>query len=118
MELFPNMSMHITTASTVILSREEEILTEIRSIIAAEVASIKGHRVVLFGSRATGKAHSRSDFDIGIDGPAPLDLKIFNRLSDSLEQIDTLYTIDLVDMNNVSEVFRKNALNHAVTLYE
>jgi predicted nucleotidyltransferase len=98
--------------------REQQILETICVALAREKTLLKGHRVVLFGSRATGKARPRSDFDIGIEGPAPLAAVSFHTLADRLEQIDTLYRIDLVDLQTVSEQFRLTAIKNAKVIYE
>ena len=52
-------------------------------------------QVLLFGSRAKGTAMERSDIDIAVSG-----VKDFYGLQDKLEQIETLYSIDAVDMDN------------------
>jgi predicted nucleotidyltransferase len=90
-------------------NREQQILESIRSSLAREKTILKGHKVVLFGSRATGKARPRSDFDIGIDGPAPMAAASFHSLADRLDEIETLYRIDLVDLKAVTEQFRCTA---------
>jgi len=54
---------------------------------------------VLFGSRAKGTALPRSDFDIAVSGAPD-----FDGLSEDMEEIPTLYTIDLVDMDTCGNV--------------
>ncbi len=49
---------------------------------------------VLFGSRAKGTFLERSGFDIAVSGAAD-----FDGLLEDVEEIPTLYTIDLVDMD-------------------
>ena len=53
-------------------------------------------RIILFGSRAKGTHRERSDIDIAVSGVASCD--IFE-LEEELEDIPTLYTIDLVDLD-------------------
>ncbi len=98
--------------------REQQILEMIHRTFAREHSLLAGRKVVLFGSRATGQARPRSDFDIGIDGDSPLDAVSFQRLVDQLDRIDTLYRIDLVDMQTVSEKFRRTAMKQAKVIYE
>jgi len=64
------------------------------------------YRIFLFGSRATGSAGKRSDIDIGIEGPAPVPRAALAAINDELEEAPTLYTIDIVDFERVSENFR------------
>jgi len=79
---------------------------------------LQGHKVILYGSRAQGKARPRSDFDIGIWGIEPLPLGVFYKLEDMMEELPTLYKIDLVDLNRTSEKFQQQALRHVEILYE
>jgi predicted nucleotidyltransferase len=95
-------------------------LTPIKKIIEAcesMADELRDHRVILFGSRASGDARERSDFDIGVLGDRPLPLKTFYRLEDLFDEIDTLYRIDWVDLNRVSPEFRREALKKAEVLY-
>jgi predicted nucleotidyltransferase len=63
----------------------------------------------LFGSRADGTAHERSDIDIGIEGPQPVPQATLASIQEELEEAPTLYTIDVVDFRRVSEKFRRVA---------
>ena len=65
------------------------------------------YRVFLFGSRAEGSAHERSDIDIGIEGPHPVPSEALALIRDELEDAPTLYTIDVVDFARVPEKFRR-----------
>jgi predicted nucleotidyltransferase len=73
-------------------------------------------RAVLLGSRATGAAGPRSDWDIGITGPAPVDGAILERIREALENLPTLATFDVVDLAVVPEGFRERALEEGMTL--
>ena len=67
------------------------------------------YRVFLFGSRAIGTAHERSDVDIGIEGPAPVPNSVLSAIEDELEDAPTLYTIEVIDFRRVSDNFRQVA---------
>ncbi len=67
------------------------------------------YRVFLFGSRAEGKAHERSDIDIGIEGPGPVPLDALSAIQEELDEAPTLYTIEVVDFTRVPEKFRRVA---------
>jgi len=47
-------------------SREEAIKQLIKEQLRKAAFGLKGYKVFLFGSRATGTAKSRSDFDVGV----------------------------------------------------
>lgn len=98
--------------------RELEIRSLIRAALECAAPLLAGHQVVLFGSRARGDAGVRSDFDLGVDGDAPLELDHFFAIEDQLENVPTLYKIDWVDLRRVSPEFRKRALRHCEVLYE
>lgn len=91
---------------------------EIIRSLQAHRRELRGHQVYLFGSRARGEAGRFSDFDIGIDGPEPLDLPAFFDIEDSLDRIPTLYQFDLVDLNRASPKLRDNARREGRLLYE
>ena len=71
--------------------RVKRVYTEIYKICREYGAE----QVILFGSRAKGTAMMRSDIDIAVSG-----VRDFYDLEDKLEQIETLYSIDVVDMDN------------------
>ena len=79
---------------------------------------LRGYRVFLFGSRATGNARERSDFDVGILGDAPVPLQTFYRIDDLLENIETLYKIDFVDLNRAAPSLKREALKAVEPLFD
>jgi predicted nucleotidyltransferase len=99
-------------------SREQFVKAEITKVFSGFSAELKGRKAVLFGSRAAGEAGERADFDIGITGPGPLPASLFFKIEDSLERIETLYRIDLVDLAHVGDVFRAQAFGDYEVLYE
>lgn len=50
--------------------------------------------IILFGSRAKGTALERSDIDIAVSG-----VNDFDALEEEIEEIPTLYTVDLLNMD-------------------
>ena len=99
------------------MNRERQILEKIKEALDRVSGDLVGYRVFLFGSRATGTAKERSDFDIGILGPKKLPLRIFYKIDDLFDEIETLYSIDLVDIHEVSDRFRNEALQKTEVLY-
>jgi len=67
------------------------------------------YRIFLFGSRAEGTARDRSDIDIGIEGPSPVLFETLAAINDDLEDLPSLYSIDVVDFSRVPERFRQVA---------
>ena len=72
--------------------RVEEVIAE----ITQRCKNYGAERIILFGSRAKGTATERSDIDIAVSGVASCDIY---ELQEELEDIPTLYTIDLVDLD-------------------
>jgi len=91
------------------MNREAEIKTLIADVMRRNADLLLGHRVFVFGSRATGDARPHSDFDIGVMGDEPLPLKDFYTIEDHLDDLPTLYKIDWVDFNRASPRFRERA---------
>lgn len=69
---------------------EEQILSNIMKICRKYQAK----EVILFGSRAKGTATERSDFDVAVSGVAE-----FEDLKEEIEDIQTLYSFDIIDMD-------------------
>ena len=68
----------------------EEVFRKIIEICRRNGAS----KVILFGSRAKETARERSDIDIAVCGVYDME-----KLQEEIEDIPTLYTIDLVDLD-------------------
>jgi predicted nucleotidyltransferase len=64
-------------------------------------------RVYLFGSRATGKAHKLSDVDLAILSIQPLPVGFIANLREKIEESTIPYKVDLVDLSQVDDTFRK-----------
>lgn len=72
--------------------RVDEVITE----IVQRCKTYGAYKIILFGSRAKGTATERSDIDIAVSGVDSCDML---ELQENLEDIPTLYTIDLVDLD-------------------
>ena len=99
-------------------AREAEVMAMIRDVFRRIAPLLDGYQVFLFGSRASGAARPRSDFDVGIIGEKPIALRDFYVIEDLLENLPTLYTIDWVDFNRASARFRNEAMKQVEILYE
>ena len=88
----------------------EEILQEIIRICKNNSVT----KVILFGSRAKGTALERSDIDISVCGT-----KDIEKLREELEDIPTLYTIDVVDMDECrNELLLEDIKQYGRKIYE
>jgi uncharacterized protein len=72
------------------------------------------YNIFFFGSRVQEKGDERSDIDIGIKGSKPIPVNVFETIKDKIEEIPTLYTIDIVDFQKVSPEFKSVALKKII----
>lgn len=70
------------------------------------------YQVFFFGSRVKGDNFERSDIDLGIDGPVRVSAGIKLKIQEELDDLPLLYKIDVVDFNNVSKNFKKEATKY------
>ncbi len=98
-------------------SEGQHIIQLIQEAFQKRSTSLKGSKVILFGSRARGNAKQRSDFDVGIIRQKPLPLNTFFDLQEDLQNLPTLYKIDLVDLNRTSKDFQKIALQDTKLIF-
>ena len=88
---------------------EKELKKEILQI-AEKYLDLSQYQLFFFGSRVSGKSFERSDIDVGIQGHQKLPFIAKMQIEEDLENLPTLYKIDLIDFNDVSEDFKKVAL--------
>jgi len=80
--------------------------------IIGKYLDLKVYRIFFFGSRVKGKGNERSDIDVGIEGPRPVPPKIMWQIEDEIENLPTLYKIEIVDFSQVPSKFKKVAREH------
>ena len=87
----------------------EKLRTDLRSIVGRRLDLAK-YRLFFFGSRVTNTGDDHSDIDIGVEGAAPVPAAALSAIKEELENLPTVYKLDLVDFADVSEDFKKVAL--------
>jgi uncharacterized protein len=65
-------------------------------------ATDQSYKVVVFGSRATGKARKYSDVDLALFGADKISLRVASRLAEAFEDSSLPYNVDIIDAKNVS----------------
>jgi len=70
----------------------------------------KNYKIYLYGSWMKGNALPNSDIDIAIYGQTEVDALIMIKIKDEIENLPTLRSIDLIDLNLVSENFKVSIL--------
>lgn len=77
--------------------------------------TIPEYGVWAFGSRVNGRPQKNSDLDLALVADEKIDWRIIERLKDAFAESDLPVMVDVVDLNSVSENFRKLILkNHFV----
>lgn len=94
--------------------RESDILEKVLSILKRRLSS---RRVILFGSRAKGRAGKGADFDLAVDSARP-SLRIERKIAEEIEEVIGLYTVDIVYLESVDKEFRDIILKTGRVLYE
>jgi predicted nucleotidyltransferase len=85
---------------------DEKIMKKKIFDVIARNLDIDKYRVFAFGSRVSGRGDERSDIDVGIEGSEALPAGALGTIRDAMEELDTLYKIDVVDFSDVSPKFK------------
>ncbi|ADE13809.1 DNA polymerase beta domain protein region [Nitrosococcus halophilus Nc 4] len=88
-------------------------IAEAQRIVQEKLGGIKAD-IYLFGSRADGTMGRYSDIDIGIDPHYPLPTSLLAEIREALEESQIIYHVDLVDLSQASETFRRRVLEKGV----
>ena len=91
-----------------------EIIKKTAGIVKEYVPS--DCKIYIFGSWAKGNALETSDIDIGILGKEKVKWSSMAKILEKTENIPTLRSIDVVDLNSVGEDFKNNVLKYAKIL--
>lgn len=89
----------------------EKLKKEILDIIGKHL-DLSRYRVFFFGSRVSGKGTDRSDVDVGIEGPEPVPAKAQWEIEEAIENLPTLYKVEIVDFKKVASIFKEVATQH------
>lgn len=93
---------------------KENIIKEVVKIIKHYLTD--DYKVLLFGSWAKNNAIETSDIDIAILGNKKTPWNIMVKILNDKENIRTLRSIDIVDLNTKNDDFKKNVLKYAKIL--
>ncbi|MCK4818836.1 nucleotidyltransferase domain-containing protein [bacterium] len=94
--------------------KKDEIIKETAGIVREYVPN--DCKIYIFGSWAKGNALETSDIDIGILGKEKVAWNSMAKILEEVEDIRTLRSIDIVDLNSVDKSFKDNVMKHAKIL--
>jgi len=99
-------------------AQEPEVLIVARKVanIAKRVLGERPYRVFLYGSWVSGGARPRSDIDIGIVGPEPVEPGAMQQIREACDALPSLYTVEIVDFARVTAAFRAEASTRTLEL--
>ena len=92
---------------------EPAIPDSVRPLIARLAAAPGVERVILFGSRARGDHRERSDVDLAVDAPG-VSRADWVRLWADAEEAETLYSVDLLRLDEVPDRLRQRIEDEGV----
>ena len=95
-------------------SHEKQIFKQTVEILSK---TLHPSRIVLFGSRAKGKASLSSDFDFAVECKKR-NRSLRERAKDLIEAVSGLYKVDIVYFDELDKKFREIILSTGKVIYE
>ena len=71
-------------------------------------------KVFLFGSRARKDNTPESDIDVAVDNKERIDSFVMSQIKEEVEESTIPFTVDIVDLNNVSKDLKEQILKSRV----
>ena len=75
---------------------------------------LPGCKVYLFGSRARGDSDPGSDIDLALDSGEVIGFDVISRLKGEIEETNIPLKVDLVDLNDVDDDFKKKVIREGM----
>jgi len=96
------------------VARPTEIAREVARL--ARVVFGDNAEVIWFGSWPQGKALAHSDIDLAVSTGAPIPPERMVLLQEAVDELATLYQLDIIDLNSVGPALREEILKHGKRL--
>ncbi len=101
-----------------LLIQKDHQLAFLCELIVFAKSTVKPKTIVLFGSRAVGKARMTSDVDLYFDLTDGDSREWARFCSDAEESLPTLLDIDFVDAGTASQEIRNSVEREGIVIYE
>jgi len=101
-------------ASQTDIARPLEVAREVAKLARSLLG--EDTEVIWFGSWPRGKALAHSDIDLAISTGSPIPSDRMAFLLSAVDDIDTLYQIDLIDLNSAGAALREEVLKYGERL--
>ena len=95
------------------LSIEKKYLSIVKEVVITFLKDEK-IKIILFGSRARGGNNRCSDVDIGIIPFGKFNEERITLLKEKVENLNIPYKVEIVNLSEVSEEFKTEAMRNAV----
>lgn len=90
---------------------QDKLTKQIKDIVGRHL-DLNQYKLFFFGSRVSGGSDEHSDIDLGIKGKQKVPLAKSAQIKDEIDNLPTLYKIELVDFERVSSEFRQVAMQN------
>ena len=97
--------------------RVQQVINEVIKIIRSQIGQDKDFQLYLFGSRTYEKHANYRDIDLALSTEY-LSSEMYRKIKRTIEDIRTLYTVDLVHLQRVDSAFKELVLSTAKKIYE
>jgi predicted nucleotidyltransferase len=96
------------------VARPVEVVREVARLARSVLG--EGVEVIWFGSWPQGKALPHSDIDVAISTGEPIAPERMGRLQEAVDELPTLFEIDIIDLNATGPALREEILKHGERL--
>jgi len=103
----------VKQGSTELLDVQTEDLEIVKGIVIKGLMNFKV-KIFLFGSFATGRAGRTSDIDVAVLPLEPLPVGLLSEIREQLEESNTLYEVDLVDLSETDSGFKTRVFKEGI----
>ena len=93
----------------------KKLLEELEQVVHS--LNNQGVNLIFFGSFAEGKGRAHSDLDLAYDG-VDLDREVINTIHQKIENLHTVRSVDLVDLQRVDAAVAQEIKSHGRSLEE
>ncbi len=85
---------------------------DIKILVTIITQQLPHAKIYVFGSRARGDFRPESDIDIALDNGKKIDPPIVSQIKEAIEESTIPFTVDLVDLQALSENFKRQILKN------
>ncbi|MBI4242687.1 MAG: nucleotidyltransferase domain-containing protein [Planctomycetes bacterium] len=108
------MILFMTTSDGDRLGTIRPQLETVTKIITRNLGS--SVEIYLFGSWANQTSYNESDIDIAVDTGKPIPTLSMYKIKEEIDDLPTLRSFDIVDLNSIAADFRENILSNSVKI--